>query len=773
MQSTFGEPSSDALQRHWASLGLDVIYLCQRGTRGRAAHYPLCAKTGSTLQPGLASPLREYWAGFDATPDVCSDGAPNRTLNFEESPASAQTAEANFISSLQIAFLSKHPELTVSVEAQFIQTIIWKPRPAGSNWQSPRHIKAQMVYDGTSGHAQAFAFSSDSPIIERYTKSPHVLLELLDTLISAVTCPGVDNSTFRFDKVLSRPKFMSVVRTESAGICRSLNCEGLVFQQSQCTSCKGAEDSMTQALSHSQNPSVERSSVHSRTRWDYLSEEEKRNRWLATKSEVDKWKHLYSNQERLIQEQIPATEQNEGSDLYSKLRKADDLTTMILTQELGPSLLANFLTEQVAINRQDNTSDGGKFGRRWSQLSLRVALSIFLRSSSAYEALAQSGVLKLPSESLLRSYTRARAQKAGIQHHLLSASSACYDAFAATCGPADSVPRDLETEHCEKDPPSVAFTRLPAATPFKTGLLIFDEVRIASRLMFNSASNEFVGLCDPISSYTSVSDVYSEWIDGNRTHAVVCYNLQIMWRDFTSKFFFLVAHFSSSVPFTSDRVLSILAQVMHSLQIFGFETDVIVADGASTNWTVFRTLVKQDSCATSMAVAPAPDLVLPVGFRQLVQEADDNQEVDSDVEEVDDDSDDDDDYGDVIEDWIQRPWFHNHLTGRRCFLIVDPTHLLKTSRNCLASSSLDQDGAAVLDDDGDESSQPRSMLDAIGRPVSWDHVLQTWFLDNHTAAGLTDLKDNRITAEALRLSSFSKMRVNLAMQVHVVVIPMC
>lgn len=55
----------------------------------------------------------------------------------------------------------------------------------------------------------------------------------------------------------------------------------------------------------------------------------------------------------------------------------------------------------------------GKTGNRWSMVTIRVALAIFVRSPAAYKALKSFKLLQLPSRSTLQMYTSAFLDEAG------------------------------------------------------------------------------------------------------------------------------------------------------------------------------------------------------------------------------------------------------------------------------------------------------------------------------------------------------------------------
>ncbi len=51
---------------------------------------------------------------------------------------------------------------------------------------------------------------------------------------------------------------------------------------------------------------------------------------------------------------------------------------------------------------------------RWSPQCIRLALAVYIRSKSAYTSLKKTGLIKLPSDRLLRSYESARATGTGV-----------------------------------------------------------------------------------------------------------------------------------------------------------------------------------------------------------------------------------------------------------------------------------------------------------------------------------------------------------------------
>ena len=132
-----------------------------------------------------------------------------------------------------------------------------------------------------------------------------------------------------------------------------------------------------------------------------------------------------------------------------------------------------------------------------------IALAIFLRSPAAYEALKSFNILQLPSRSTLQSYT-------GAFLHIAGANSSCI---------ADQVAHYL------------LFCQQQKAQERKEqkgdGALIFDKVKVISRLMWNSRSQTLIGLSMDHDELSSLSDIYS-CADG-KCPEQTSYILQFLW----------------------------------------------------------------------------------------------------------------------------------------------------------------------------------------------------------------------------------------------------
>ena len=140
-----------------------------------------------------------------------------------------------------------------------------------------------------------------------------------------------------------------------------------------------------------------------------------------------------------------------------------------------------------------------------------VALAVFIRSPLAYEALKSFNILQLPSHATLQAYTGGFMHKASAASESISKKVDKYKIFQ----------QSYETEKKLK--------------PKSIGVLIFDEVKVVSSLMWNSRSHQIVGLAMTKEVQAFLHDVFQSF-DKNHCTKQTSYILQFLWRDLTSSF---------------------------------------------------------------------------------------------------------------------------------------------------------------------------------------------------------------------------------------------
>lgn len=123
--------------------------------------------------------------------------------------------------------------------------------------------------------------------------------------------------------------------------------------------------------------------------------------------------------------------------------------------------------------------------------------------------------------------------------------------------------------------------------PKADGVLIFDEVKVIARLMWNSRSQKIIGLSMTSDDMSSLHDAYQLVDEANATKQT-SYILQFLWRDLTSSFDVVGPYFTSSSQLESKFVLACVLQSIRVFHLYGFHTSVIVCDGAAANVSALK-----------------------------------------------------------------------------------------------------------------------------------------------------------------------------------------
>ena len=72
--------------------------------------------------------------------------------------------------------------------------------------------------------------------------------------------------------------------------------------------------------------------------------------------------------------------------------------------------------------------------------------------------------------------------------------------------------------------------------PIGVGALVFDEVKVISRLMWNSRSQQMIGIAMHAEDMASLLDVYSTYDDTEHKTDQTNYIMQFLWRDLSSSY---------------------------------------------------------------------------------------------------------------------------------------------------------------------------------------------------------------------------------------------
>lgn len=123
--------------------------------------------------------------------------------------------------------------------------------------------------------------------------------------------------------------------------------------------------------------------------------------------------------------------------------------------------------------------------------------------------------------------------------------------------------------------------------PESDGVLIFDEVHVISRLMWNSRSQRIVGFAMTPDDLPNLLDVY-QTLDSDTSTQTTTYILQFLWRDLTSSFDVVGPYFTRNGAFESKFIIGVVFEVVKLFHLYGFNTSLLVCDGASPNLSAIK-----------------------------------------------------------------------------------------------------------------------------------------------------------------------------------------
>ena len=208
----------------------------------------------------------------------------------------------------------------------------------------------------------------------------------------------------------------------------------------------------------------------------------------------------------------------------------------------------------------------GKKSNMWSAITFRIALAIYSRSPAAYEALKSFNILQLPAVSSLKTLKGALFHQPGIN---------------------DGIKQYIKEQQHNYMKYKEEVIRRGQKEPLNQGLLIFDEVKVTSKVKWSSSGQKFFGLALSYEDFGGLHDVYDD-INPNHDPVPVEYNLQFLWRDLTSDFDVVAPYFSSSKSYDHRFVIAAIRETMRLFHACNFLVVGLVCDGASTNLAAIK-----------------------------------------------------------------------------------------------------------------------------------------------------------------------------------------
>ena len=124
--------------------------------------------------------------------------------------------------------------------------------------------------------------------------------------------------------------------------------------------------------------------------------------------------------------------------------------------------------------------------------------------------------------------------------------------------------------------------------PLGLGVIIFDEVKVMAKVMINTKNESFIGLAMTEKEMKGLHDIYANLSSGEPLPAE--YVLQFLWRDLSSDFDVIGPYFNLKSTIDHKIVIETVFETMEAFHFFGFKTNALVCDGASSNLAAIKLL---------------------------------------------------------------------------------------------------------------------------------------------------------------------------------------
>ena len=136
--------------------------------------------------------------------------------------------------------------------------------------------------------------------------------------------------------------------------------------------------------------------------------------------------------------------------------------------------------------------------------------------------------------------------------------------------------------------------------PTGHGVLIIDEVKVAAGVHWSSRDDSIVGFAMTSQDMSTLQDLYQSIDLSDET----TYVLQTLWRDLTSDLDITGPYYTSDGPFDAKFMLACVLDTMRKFHMYGFKVCLLICDGASSNLTMCKILMKYDGVFVEDRVTP-------------------------------------------------------------------------------------------------------------------------------------------------------------------------
>ena len=154
--------------------------------------------------------------------------------------------------------------------------------------------------------------------------------------------------------------------------------------------------------------------------------------------------------------------------------------------------------DRKGFNKDQVRNSQSKKSNKWNTVTLRMALAVYSRSPAAYWALCKFELLQLPSIWTLKNNFKQYNEQPGVNHSYLAKQRLKY----ANC-------KKISEERGE-------------VGPTDEGMLIFDEVKVLDKIIWNSKNHAFIGLAMAENELPSIRDICDNGLVPTATQYVLC-----------------------------------------------------------------------------------------------------------------------------------------------------------------------------------------------------------------------------------------------------------
>lgn len=397
---------------------------------------------------------------------------------------------------------------------------------------------------------------SDVPM-QLSTETLQSLLSLLDTCSICVGHPEAEYvrmAEARKGKLFSKngDKVVALVDTSSGKTIRSSMCE-MVVKGKKCSACVSYRNTLRKSY-HRWKKQKSLSPRHhlstsSKTNFRFLSTPEKTKRYSSLRARYDAKSKKVDRMKAKISALVKKSGVQIGSLSSDFTSIVHEMTDKVHEQNQEGTFRHLFWDEQIkALSKSDSRQI------RWHPALIKWCLHLKFISSGAYHALRSSGVITLPSERTLRSYTHWIKAGVGFQQAV-----------------DDQLLKEMNINE-EKD---------------RYVVLCWDEVKVREGLIFDKHACELIGFMDLGDINNDLNRLEEECQSAPVGSAIATHMLLFMVRGMFNKVKFPYAHFATKT-ITADTLFPLVWEAVEHLEICGLNVIAFTSDGASSNRKFYK-----------------------------------------------------------------------------------------------------------------------------------------------------------------------------------------